>query len=87
MRLSYRLLALQLDRNLIYDVKPKERHSLKIAIIGTPNVGKSALTNQLIKADLCAVSKLIDTTRRVRTLQIHVLLIYILCLEYGHDIQ
>lgn len=48
--------------------EPAEYRSLKIAIIGPPNVGKSALTNQIIKTDLCAVSKLIDTTRRVDSL-------------------
>ena len=40
-----------------------KRRALKIAVIGPPNVGKSAITNEIIKADLCAVSKKMDTTR------------------------
>lgn len=70
MRIFHRLLALNLKPEHVYKGGPsksKEQRSLKIAIIGTPNVGKSALTNQLIKTDLCAVSKLIDTTRQVRS--------------------
>uniref|UniRef100_A0AC34QLG6 G domain-containing protein n=1 Tax=Panagrolaimus sp. JU765 TaxID=591449 RepID=A0AC34QLG6_9BILA len=51
------------------DLKPeipisKLKKALKVAVIGCPNVGKSALTNELIKADLCAVSKRMDTTRQ-----------------------
>lgn len=65
MRYCTRLLSRQLERAVTSKSKPKDQRSLKIAIIGTPNVGKSALTNQLIKADVCAVSKLIDTTRQV----------------------
>ncbi|KAL3112408.1 hypothetical protein niasHT_016958 [Heterodera trifolii] len=38
--------------------------ALRVAMIGAPNVGKSALTNALIRTNVCAVSKLIDTTRR-----------------------
>uniref|UniRef100_A0AAF5CYS7 G domain-containing protein n=1 Tax=Strongyloides stercoralis TaxID=6248 RepID=A0AAF5CYS7_STRER len=37
---------------------------LKFAIIGPPNVGKSLLTNQLVQANVAAVSKRMDTTRR-----------------------
>ncbi|CEF63245.1 GTPase Era, mitochondrial [Strongyloides ratti] len=40
---------------------------LKLAIIGAPNVGKSLLTNQLVKANVAAVSKRIDTTRKNMT--------------------
>lgn len=65
MRYCTRLLSRQLECAVTGKSKPKDQRSLKIAIIGTPNVGKSALTNQLIKADVCAVSKLIDTTRQV----------------------
>uniref|UniRef100_A0A0K0FLA4 Uncharacterized GTP-binding protein (inferred by orthology to a C. elegans protein) n=1 Tax=Strongyloides venezuelensis TaxID=75913 RepID=A0A0K0FLA4_STRVS len=36
---------------------------LRFAIIGAPNVGKSLLTNQLVKANVAAVSKRMDTTR------------------------
>jgi predicted GTPase len=80
MRIFCRLLSRkQLDPNIIYGVEsvqrvsppkdvssqPKNQRSLKVAVIGTPNVGKSALTNLLIKLNLCAVSKVIDTTRQV----------------------
>ena len=41
------------------------KKALKVAVIGPPNVGKSAITNTIIKADLCAVSKRMDTTRFV----------------------
>lgn len=47
--------------------KPQKK-ALNIAVIGCPNVGKSAITNELIKADLCAVSKRMDTTRYVSSL-------------------
>lgn len=43
----------------------EKRRALQVAVIGTPNVGKSAITNCLVKSDVCAVSKLIDTTRSV----------------------
>uniref|UniRef100_A0A0N4ZSL7 G domain-containing protein n=1 Tax=Parastrongyloides trichosuri TaxID=131310 RepID=A0A0N4ZSL7_PARTI len=39
------------------------RKFLKFAIIGPPNGGKSLLTNQLVKAEVAAVSKRMDTTR------------------------
>uniref|UniRef100_A0A914P0K4 G domain-containing protein n=1 Tax=Panagrolaimus davidi TaxID=227884 RepID=A0A914P0K4_9BILA len=42
---------------------PSNRTALRIAVIGPPNVGKSAVTNSIINADLCAVSKRMDTTR------------------------
>lgn len=66
MRLFVRLSSRQLQRAILPEITTKthKQRSLRIAIIGTPNVGKSALTNQLIKAELCAVSKLIDTTRQ-----------------------
>lgn len=60
MRLSVRMFA----RPQV-EAKPLLQRSLRVAIIGPPNVGKSALTNQLVKMDLCAVSRLIDTTRKV----------------------
>ena len=44
---------------------PSSKKALKVAVIGPPNVGKSAVTNAIIKADLCAVSKRMDTTRFV----------------------
>lgn len=49
-------------------LKENTQKSLRIAILGCPNVGKSSLTNRLIKADVCAVSKLVDTTREVTIL-------------------
>ncbi|CAD5229433.1 unnamed protein product [Bursaphelenchus okinawaensis] len=45
-------------------VSPKVIKEVRVAIIGSPNVGKSSLTNQLIRNDVCAVSKVIDTTRQ-----------------------
>jgi small GTP-binding protein len=42
---------------------PSNRKALRIAVIGPPNVGKSAVTNSILNADLCAVSKRMDTTR------------------------
>lgn len=43
----------------------EKQKSLRIAILGCPNVGKSLLTNRLINANVCAVSRLVDTTREV----------------------
>uniref|UniRef100_A0AC34F4Y1 G domain-containing protein n=1 Tax=Panagrolaimus sp. ES5 TaxID=591445 RepID=A0AC34F4Y1_9BILA len=47
----------------VHPETPSTRKALRIAVIGPPNVGKSALTNALLNADLCAVSKRMDTTR------------------------
>uniref|UniRef100_A0AC35TT19 G domain-containing protein n=1 Tax=Rhabditophanes sp. KR3021 TaxID=114890 RepID=A0AC35TT19_9BILA len=47
-----------------YPAKEEETKVLKIAIIGAPNVGKSLLTNQLVQAEVAAVSKRMDTTKR-----------------------
>uniref|UniRef100_A0A7E5A284 G domain-containing protein n=1 Tax=Panagrellus redivivus TaxID=6233 RepID=A0A7E5A284_PANRE len=44
-------------------VSESKKKALNVAVIGPPNVGKSALTNMLIRADVCAVSKRMDTTR------------------------
>lgn len=41
------------------------KHGIKVAMIGCPNAGKSALTNAIIRANVCAVSTKIDTTRHV----------------------
>lgn len=38
--------------------------ALRVAIIGAPNAGKSLLTNRLIRADVAAVSRRMDTTRQ-----------------------
>src|SRR5258708_35308403 len=40
-----------------------ERHEIKVAIIGHPNVGKSTLLNQLTGIDRAIVSPLAGTTR------------------------
>uniref|UniRef100_A0A915CY15 G domain-containing protein n=1 Tax=Ditylenchus dipsaci TaxID=166011 RepID=A0A915CY15_9BILA len=40
----------------------KTGRGIKVAMIGVPNSGKSSLTNLLIKAKVCAVSKRVDTT-------------------------
>uniref|UniRef100_A0A915PRL8 G domain-containing protein n=1 Tax=Setaria digitata TaxID=48799 RepID=A0A915PRL8_9BILA len=40
---------------------------LKIAVIGPPNVGKSLLTNKLVKAGVAAVSSQMDTTQKNQT--------------------
>ncbi|KAM3729006.1 GTPase Era [Dirofilaria immitis] len=40
---------------------------LKVAVIGPPNVGKSLLTNKLIKAGVAAVSSQMDTTQKNQT--------------------
>lgn len=48
----------------IHPETPETRKkALRIAVIGPPNVGKSAITNSIINADLCATSKRMDTTR------------------------
>ncbi|KAH7727908.1 putative GTP-binding protein [Aphelenchoides avenae] len=44
-----------------------EKRALRVAVLGTPNVGKSALTNAVVRSSLCAVSKRIDTTRKNAT--------------------
>lgn len=40
---------------------------LKVAVIGSPNAGKSLLTNKLVKAGVAAVSSQMDTTQRNQT--------------------
>uniref|UniRef100_A0A914HWK5 G domain-containing protein n=1 Tax=Globodera rostochiensis TaxID=31243 RepID=A0A914HWK5_GLORO len=45
----------------------RPQRALRVAVIGAPNVGKSALTNALMRSSVCAVSKQIDTTRRNTT--------------------
>lgn len=39
--------------------------ALDVAVIGAPNVGKSLLTNQLVRAAVSAVSSKMDTTTKV----------------------
>ncbi|XP_016380848.1 GTPase Era, mitochondrial-like [Sinocyclocheilus rhinocerous] len=43
--------------------QPKNAKSLKVAIVGAPNAGKSTLTNQLLGRKLFAVSEKVHTTR------------------------
>lgn len=52
--------------NNIENVQTSEtKRGVRVAVIGCPNAGKSALTNAIIRANVCAVSKQIDTTRHV----------------------
>ncbi|GBL75559.1 GTPase Era, mitochondrial [Araneus ventricosus] len=44
--------------------QPVNPHLLKVSILGEPNVGKSTLTNRLVKWKVCAVSKKVHTTRK-----------------------
>lgn len=44
--------------------QPENPHLLKVSILGEPNVGKSTLTNRLVKWRVCAVSRKVHTTRR-----------------------
>ncbi|XP_056314189.1 GTPase Era, mitochondrial [Danio aesculapii] len=43
--------------------QPENAKSLKVAIVGSPNAGKSTLTNQLLGRKLFAVSSKVHTTR------------------------
>ncbi|KAL1274843.1 hypothetical protein QQF64_027657 [Cirrhinus molitorella] len=43
--------------------QPENAKSLKVAIVGAPNAGKSTLTNQLLGRKLFAVSEKVHTTR------------------------
>ncbi|CAL1267677.1 unnamed protein product [Larinioides sclopetarius] len=47
--------------------QPVNPHLLKVSILGEPNVGKSTLTNRLVKWKVCAVSKKVHTTRKKAT--------------------
>ncbi|CAJ0944427.1 unnamed protein product, partial [Mesorhabditis belari] len=42
----------------------KKKRTLDVAVIGTPNVGKSLLTNQIVRATVSAVSSKMDTTTK-----------------------
>lgn len=43
--------------------QPENPRLLKVTILGEPNVGKSTLTNRLVKWKVCAVSSKVHTTR------------------------
>ncbi|GFT46662.1 GTPase Era, mitochondrial [Nephila pilipes] len=45
-------------------IQPENPHLLKVSILGEPNVGKSTLTNKLVKWKVCAVSRKVHTTRK-----------------------
>ncbi|KFM82774.1 GTPase Era, mitochondrial, partial [Stegodyphus mimosarum] len=44
--------------------QPENPYILKVSILGEPNVGKSTLTNSLVKWKVCAVSRKVHTTRK-----------------------
>ena len=46
-------------------VQPANPHSLKIALIGPPNAGKSSLMNSILKSNISSVSSKAHTTREV----------------------
>ena len=46
-------------------VQPMNPHSLKIALIGPPNAGKSSLMNSILKLNIASVSAKSHTTREV----------------------
>uniref|UniRef100_A0A914KG14 GTPase Era, mitochondrial n=1 Tax=Meloidogyne incognita TaxID=6306 RepID=A0A914KG14_MELIC len=54
---------IKLEESSVNVSTPTVGKGLRVAIIGCSNVGKSALTNSLIRSPICAVSKLVDTTR------------------------
>ena len=64
-RLSGDLLDLILDQLNLTDVKPadKENEGMRLSIVGMPNVGKSLLTNALLKKEQSIVTPIAGTTR------------------------
>jgi GTP-binding protein len=48
----------------------KQKESIKIAILGRPNVGKSALINSIAKEDVALVSDIAGTTRDVNSAEV-----------------
>ncbi|MGI6105097.1 MAG: ribosome biogenesis GTPase Der [Raoultibacter sp.] len=56
-------MAEELKKVPVDDIDEEDVDSIRIAIIGRPNAGKSSLANQLIKADRSIVSDVAGTTR------------------------
>ncbi|XP_033211769.1 GTPase Era, mitochondrial [Belonocnema kinseyi] len=52
------------DKNEDPEISNSHLKSLKIAIIGLPNAGKSTLINQLVNRTICATSSKVHTTRK-----------------------
>ncbi|KAK6031992.1 hypothetical protein OSTOST_01838 [Ostertagia ostertagi] len=48
--------------SLVYNAFFRFQRGLDVAVIGAPNVGKSLLTNQLVRASVSSVSSKMDTT-------------------------
>ena len=46
---------------------PENSKVLKLAVLGSPNSGKSSLVNMLTRWDICAVSGKVNTTRSKQT--------------------
>lgn len=62
-----KIIALRLLQRFAHDVACYPQTSercLQVAVIGPPNTGKSLLTNQLVRAQVSAVSSKMDTTQR-----------------------
>lgn len=67
--------------------QPFEQRSLNVVMIGTPNAGKSILTNALIRNKVTAVSGKKNTTRAavIIPIPIHLLSCHIICWFWPHD--
>ncbi|KAF9580270.1 Era Like 12S Mitochondrial RRNA Chaperone 1 [Lunasporangiospora selenospora] len=56
-------MSLRLPKAIEKFEQPKDPHTLKIAIIGSPNVGKSTIVNDLVRSTVSVVSVRPHTTR------------------------
>ncbi|XP_022340965.2 GTPase Era, mitochondrial-like [Crassostrea virginica] len=54
----------QFQKLMLKPNQPENAKTLKVAIIGDPNVGKSTLTNRLLKHKILPVSRKANTTRK-----------------------